>query len=141
MNTVRTAETLPSPAAYSLPERNKKRSVAQLIGWALFLLILYWGWIGAEIRPLELINSSENIATLANDFLSPSFTEWRLYLRDMAITLDIAVWGTLLSIFFAVPFGLLSSGNVSPPWITFPVRRVMDALRAINEFVFALIFV
>ncbi len=141
MSTVRSSDALSSASHYSLPERDKKRSVAQLIGWALFLLVLYWGWIGAEIKPLELINSSENIATLANDFLSPSFAEWRLYLRDMAITLDIAVWGTLLSIIFAVPLGLLSSGNISPPWVTFPVRRLMDALRAINEFVFALIFV
>ena len=142
MDTVRSGAAPLRPAAqYNLPGRDSKRTVGQLIGWALFLMILYWGWIGAEIDPMELINSRDNIATLANDFLSPSFADWRLYLRDMAITLDIAVWGSLLSILFAVPFGLLCSGNVAPVWISFPVRRLMDALRAINEFVFALLFV
>jgi phosphonate transport system permease protein len=125
----------------ALPPRDRKRTALQLIGWGAFLLILYWGWIGAEIRPGELLRSGKNIATLAHDFMKPDFTEWRIYLRDMAVTMDIAVWGTLLSILFGIPFGLMCSNNVAPIWITVPTRRLMDALRAINEFVFALLFV
>ena len=53
----------------------------------------------------------------------------------------MAIWATLLSVIFAIPFGLLSAENVTPWWIRHPVRRLMDTLRAINEFVFALIFV
>jgi phosphonate transport system permease protein len=141
MSMIHSSEGLSTATRYDLPARDPKRTVAQLIGWSLFLLILYWGWVGAEIKPLELLNSRENIATLASDFLAPDFEDWRLYLHDMAVTMDIAVWGTLLSIIFAVPLGFLCSGNVAPPWITFPTRRLMDALRAINEFVFALLFV
>lgn len=124
-----------------LPPRDYKRSTLNLLAWGFLLLMLYWGWIGAEIRPLELFTSSGNIAEMAADFLNPSFENWRIYLRDMAITIDIAVWGTFLSILLAIPLGILCSENVCPWWITFPVRRVMDALRAINEFVFALLFV
>jgi phosphonate transport system permease protein len=141
MNTIRSGHALPARSPLELPPRNPRRTAMQLIGWGLFFLIIYWGWIGAEIKPLELLNSRENIATLANDFLRPNFEDWRLYLHDMAITMDIAVWGTLLSIICAVPLGLLCSGNVAPVWVTFPTRRLMDALRAINEFVFALLFV
>ncbi|MBX9902075.1 MAG: phosphonate ABC transporter, permease protein PhnE, partial [Burkholderiaceae bacterium] len=39
------------------------------------------------------------------------------------------------------PFGLLSSSNIAPPWVTQPIRRLMDAARAINEMVFAMLFV
>jgi phosphonate transport system permease protein len=35
----------------------------------------------------------------------------------------------------------LASDNVSPIWIVQPTRRIMDAMRAINEIVFALVFV
>jgi len=35
----------------------------------------------------------------------------------------------------------LSSSNICPQWIVQPVRRLMDACRAINEIVFALLFV
>jgi phosphonate transport system permease protein len=37
--------------------------------------------------------------------------------------------------------GLLSSSNIAPWWIAQPVRRLMDAARAINEMVFAMLFV
>jgi len=35
----------------------------------------------------------------------------------------------------------LSSSNIVKPWVYQPVRRLMDALRAINEMVFALLFI
>jgi len=57
------------------------------------------------------------------------------------VTVQIAIWGTLLAILCAVPFGLLSASNVAPAWVYQPVRRLMDALRAINEMVFAMLFI
>ena len=35
----------------------------------------------------------------------------------------------------------MCAANVSPVWIVQPVRRLMDSCRAINEIVFALLFV
>jgi phosphonate transport system permease protein len=59
----------------------------------------------------------------------------------MAVTVHIAVWGTVLAVACAIPFGLLSSSNIVPPWVYQPVRRLMDACRAINEMVFAMLFI
>ena len=64
-----------------------------------------------------------------------------MYLREMVITLHIALWGTVLAIVAAVPMGLLSAANVAPAWIYQPVRRLMDACRATNEMVFAMLFI
>lgn len=58
----------------------------------------------------------------------------------MAVTLQIAVWGTALAVVLSIPFGLMSAENV-PWWVYQPVRRLMDACRAINEMVFAMLFV
>ena len=60
---------------------------------------------------------------------------------EMAVTIQIAIWGTLLAMVFAVPFGLLASKNVAPWWIYQPVRRALDSARAINEMMFAMLFV
>jgi phosphonate transport system permease protein len=60
---------------------------------------------------------------------------------EMLVTVQIAIWGTLLAIVAAVPLGLLSASNVVSPWVYQPVRRLMDALRAINEMVFAMLFI
>jgi phosphonate transport system permease protein len=64
-----------------------------------------------------------------------------MYLREMVITLHIALWGTVLAIVAAVPMGLLSAANVAPAWVYQPVRRLMDACRATNEMVFAILFI
>jgi phosphonate transport system permease protein len=44
-------------------------------------------------------------------------------------------------VLFAIPLGLMSAENIAPLWVRQPVRRLMDALRAINEMVFAMLFV
>ena len=93
------------------------------------------------MRPLDLAKESGNLAKFLSEFVPPNVREWRAYLREMVVTLHIAVWGTVLAIVCAVPFGLLSSSNIVPPWIYQPVRRLMDACRAINEMVFAMLFI
>ena len=74
-------------------------------------------------------------------FLKPDFLDWPDYLQEMIITLQIAVWGTFLAIMGAIPFGLICSSNISPSWMTQPVRRLMDLLRSVNEMVFAMLFI
>jgi phosphonate transport system permease protein len=59
----------------------------------------------------------------------------------MVVTIQIAIWGTALAVLLGIPFAILCSANVAPQWIVQPVRRMMDACRAINEIVFALMFV
>jgi phosphonate transport system permease protein len=104
-------------------------------------VVLIWAWNGAEMNPGLLIKDAGNMWVLANDFFPPNFAEWRLYIEEMIVTIQIAIWGTLLAVVAAVPFGILSSENLVPSWVYQPVRRLMDAARAINELVFAMLFV
>jgi len=119
----------------------ERRGPPYYIGWALFFLVLAWAWEGAEMRPLDLIKDSGNMSKYAADFFPPNFKDWKMYVGEMLITVQIAIWGTLLAILAAVPLGLLSASNVVSPWVYQPVRRLMDALRAINEMVFAMLFI
>jgi phosphonate transport system permease protein len=93
------------------------------------------------MRPVELFHDSSNMASYAADFFPPNFRQWRLYVDEMVITLQIALWGTALAVVTAVPMALLASANIVPWWVYQPVRRLMDACRAINEMVFAMLFV
>jgi phosphonate transport system permease protein len=118
-----------------------RRTLAGALGWGIAIAVLAWAWRGAEIRPADLIRDSGNMATLVGDFFPPDFHDWRLYLEETVVTVQIAIWGTVLAVLAAVPFGLLSSANIVPWWVYQPVRRLMDACRAINEMVFAMLFV
>lgn len=128
------------PNAFAPPGAGK-RTLAQAFGWAVLLILLGWAWQGADMRPLDLVKDSGNMRKFLAEFFPPNFREWRSYLREMVVTLHIAVWGTALAVVCAVPFGLLSSSNIVPWWIYQPVRRLMDACRAINEMVFAMLFI
>jgi len=138
------SETRPTSRAESLyptPETNRLRSVLSLIGWGLFLTVLAWSWQGAEIRPMALITDAGNMAIFAKEFFPPDFTDWPIYLEEMIVTVQIALWGTVLAVVCAVPLGILSSENIVPWWVCQPIRRLMDAARSINEMIFAMLFV
>ncbi|MFT6558918.1 MAG: phosphonate transport system permease protein [Sneathiella sp.] len=124
-----------------LPAKDLKRSVINTIFWAAFMGLLVLSWEGADMRPMELIHNSENMIEFAAGFFPPDFLEWKLYVSEMWITIQIAIWGTVLSIVCSIPLGILCSENIVPAWVYQPVRRIMDSFRAINEMVFAMLFV
>ncbi|MEM5399098.1 MULTISPECIES: phosphonate ABC transporter, permease protein PhnE [Paraburkholderia] len=118
-----------------------KRSWSSLALWAIVFVLLGVAWQGADMRPLDLFTDSANMGTFARGFFPPNFSEWRTYAHEMWVTLAVALWGTALAIVCAVPFGLMSAHNLAPAWVLHPVRRLMDACRAINEMVFAMLFI
>jgi phosphonate transport system permease protein len=113
--------------------------------WTLGLLIvalLIWSWGPAEMfRAGSLFTDWRNMAEFGRAFLRPDFRDWGDYLADMIVTIQIAIWGTALAAILGAPFAILASSNICPQWVVQPVRRLMDACRAINEIVFALLFV
>jgi phosphonate transport system permease protein len=129
-------------SAIAVPQRPWPQ---RLRGWLLWLVIaglLAWSWGPAEMfRAGALFTDWRNMAEFGSAFLHPNFHEWDGYLQDMIVTIQIAVWGTTLAVVFGIPFSILCSANVCPQWVVQPVRRLMDACRAINEIVFALMFV
>jgi phosphonate transport system permease protein len=135
----------------STPAQLKMQALAQsaasqhtwlwYLSWGALLALLAWSWEGADMRPMELWRDSGNMKTYAAEFFPPNFGHWRIYLDEMRVTLQIALWGTALAVVTAIPMGLLASANIVPAWVYQPVRRVMDACRAINEMVFAMLFV
>jgi phosphonate transport system permease protein len=131
-----------SPRPVPDPPRD---GAAQIAGRVLAVLaaaaLLGWSYRGAEIRLLDLAQYGGNMVKYLEGFLHPSFAEWRDYLEQMIVTVHIAIWATFLAVVFAVPLSLAASSNVAPVWVRQPVRRVMDAFRAINEMVFAMMFI
>lgn len=119
----------------------QRRSLTWLLAWAALLILLAGSWTGADMRPMDLWRDAGNMATYAADFFPPDFAQWRVYVDEMIVTLQIALWGTALAVVSAVPMALLASANIAPWWVHQPVRRILDACRAINEMVFAMLFV
>ena len=129
-------------AEVSLPGPDLGRAAYNLLVWGVLLALLVWSFQPVEMfKAVNLITDAGNMASYASAFLSPDFHNWPLYLEEMLLTVQIAIWGTVLAVVLAIPFGILSSENMAPIWVVQPVRRLMDAFRAINELVFAMLFV
>jgi phosphonate transport system permease protein len=127
--------------ASALIRHGPQRSVLWYASWGMLIALLASSWQGADMRPLDLIRDSANMRKYAADFFPPNFSQWKIYIDEMVITLQIALWGTALAVVTAVPMALMASANIVPWWVYQPMRRVMDATRAINEIVFAMLFV
>lgn len=119
--------------------------ISRARGWItglVILALLAWSWAPTEMyKAISLFTDWRNMAEFGSAFLKPNFRDWDVYVLSMVETVQIAIWGTALAVIIGTPFAILSSANVCPQWIVQPVRRLMDASRAINEIVFALLFV
>lgn len=135
--------TSPKPTARPFEiRRDFSRAVFNYVVWGGLILALVWSWYPAEMdRWTFLFTNAGNMREYASGFLQPSLRDLDLYVSEMILTVQIAIWGTVLAVVLSVPFGILSSNNMVPWWVYQPVRRLMDTFRAINEIVFAVLFV
>jgi phosphonate transport system permease protein len=125
-----------------VPRRPLMRRLRLWLFWFAIVALLAWAWSPAEMyRAVGLIHDWRNMAEFGSAFLRPNFHDADSYLADMVVTVEIAAWGTALAVLFGVPFSILCAANICPALVVQPVRRLMDACRAINEIVFALMFV
>jgi phosphonate transport system permease protein len=139
--TLHPGELVATTAARDMLSQERPRITPARIGYlAIAIAVLIYAGRLSDLSFVELFQGSGTMAEYITKYFPPSFTNWRSYLQDTLETVAMGIWGTLLSAILAIPLAILASSNISPAWIVFPVRRVLDAMRAINEVVFALIF-
>uniref|UniRef100_UPI003BAA181D phosphonate ABC transporter, permease protein PhnE n=1 Tax=Stappia sp. TaxID=1870903 RepID=UPI003BAA181D len=132
----------PSPAVLAAlrPQWSNLLGTALVLG--VIALLLGLSWYPTEMNNwTRLFQGNDFLSSMVAQFLAPDFSNLPLYIRKMIETVQIALWGTVLAIIFGAPLALLASSNIAPAWVVFPMRRLMDASRAINDLVFAVLFV
>ena len=142
--TISAPQSVPRPAPVSI-EIPRRRLWDRLRGWvaaAGLVGLLAWSFNPVEMGKVGLlVRDWRNMAEFLAGFTHPNFHDLDLYVKAMVETVQMALWGTALAVVIGIPFAILASANISPPWIVQPVRRALDCCRAINEIVFALMFV
>jgi phosphonate transport system permease protein len=116
--------------------------VFDLLLWGGLAVLLVVGFGAAEIHKLPLLfSNSENMRQFGKDFLHPDFSDWKLYVSQMWLTVQMALWGTFLAVMLAIPLGLAAAKNISPAWVSQPLRRVLDLLRSVPDLVMGTLFI
>jgi phosphonate transport system permease protein len=122
--------------------QEKKLVTPLRIVWLLVAIaVLIYAGQKSDLSFVELVQGGGNMAEYISRYFPPDFTDWKFYLSDILETIGMGIWGTLVAAIVAVPLSVLAAENVAPMWLVFITRRFLDAMRAINEVVFALIFV
>ena len=123
------------------PVRPIADQLIDLVVWGGVVLLLLISVGPVELRRFPLLfTRSANMQAFGRSFLHPDFGDWKIYVGAMWLTIQMALWGTLLAVVLAIPLGLAAARNVSPPWVQQPVRRVLDLLRAVPDLVMGTLF-
>ncbi len=140
-----TAATLDAAVAIALDEESRRRGKRLINGlmWAAGAIAVLW-FTGAQIgmSPLALVKGMPFMADFFSRMFPPNLGHLSLLGDATLETVQIAVWGTLIAILLSIPLALLGAKNTTPhPLVFHTTRMFLNALRSINELVFALIFV
>jgi phosphonate transport system permease protein len=107
-------------------------------------LVLFYGlcWQLVQGDLAKLVNGLPKLWHWLAQAWPPKVEELPLFLQRTAETVAMAAIGTTISVLLALPMALLASRNLTPfPRLYLPARWFLNALRGIDSFVFALLFV
>jgi phosphonate transport system permease protein len=131
-----TAIDVPPPPTRSLVQR-----APDLLVWGAVAVLLLVAFKPAEISRFTLLfTNSENMRLYGQELMRPDWTDWKVYVDKMWLTVQIALWGTFIALILAVPFGLACSRNIAPFWLQQPMRLLMNLLRSVPDLVVGTVF-
>jgi phosphonate transport system permease protein len=134
--------TLDSADALKPPVRPLTERGLDLLVWGGIALLLVLAFRPVDIGHIgRVFTNSANIREFSRDLARPDFSRWQLFVAQMWLTVQIALWGTFLAVIIAIPLGLLCARNITSVWIQQPVRRINDLLRSIPDLVLGILFI
>jgi phosphonate transport system permease protein len=114
------------------------------LGAVLTAVIVFYA-VCAVLAKVDLFKLADGLPKLGHWLAQawpPKVDELPLFLLRTAETVAMAAIGTTVAVLLALPMALLGSRNLTPfPRLYYPVRWFLNALRGIDSFVFALLFV
>jgi phosphonate ABC transporter permease subunit PhnE len=114
---------------------------ARVVAWGTILALFVWSAWATEVSLVRSIEGVPFVLDFLRRMVPPDFSVLEHALRGAAQTLQIAIVGTGIAAVLALPLGFLAARNVSPPWLFYVARSVLNLFRAVDTLVYALIFV
>lgn len=119
-----------------------RRQSRLLFGAVAIAGLTVWAASGTEVNLVKLIGGVPEIIALLKRMLPPNTATLGGLLWPMVETMEMALLGTTLPIFLAVPLSFLAAGNTSPHKSVLVCARVFAAfLRTVPDLVWGMILV
>jgi len=79
------------------PQRTLAQRAPDMLVWGAVIVLLIVGFKPVDMGHFtRLFTNSENMRQFGAELLKPDFTDWKLYVAQMWLTVQIAMWGTFL---------------------------------------------
>lgn len=128
----------PEPTVAWLAPRRLKRAGAMLLLLGFFAL----SWRLAQVDPGKLLTGLPKMAGWVAKAWPPATRGLDVLLLRAAETVAIAAIGTAIATVLALALCIFAARNLTPSLLLYyPARWLLNALRGIDSFVFALLFV
>lgn len=113
--------------------------------WLVSALVVAFYAVSWDLAGIDLARLATGLPRLGHWIASawpPDLREVPLFAQRIAETIAMAALGTTLATLLAIPLAIVAARNITPlPVLYYPVRWFLNALRGIDSFVFALLFV
>jgi len=124
-----------------MEERRVSRRQYMIIGMVVLAAALWSAW-GTEFNIPKLVNGLPMIYDLGGRMLPPDFTILEDLMGPMVETLEMALLGTTIPIFFALPLAFLCAVNTTPhPLVSVVTRLIVGTFRTVPELIWAMVLV
>lgn len=121
------------------------RGIRNLKSWALAAVLVAFFAGSWQLAEVDLIRLAQGLPRLGHWLAMgwpPRLDELPVFIVRIGETIAMAAIGTAFATLLAIPAAVLASRNITPwPRLYLPVRWFLNALRGIDSFVFALLFV
>lgn len=138
-----TAEAIPVSDIHKtvLAERTAKRRQQMLIALIVAAATIWAAW-GTHFNPAKLAWGLPAFFELIGRMMPPDLDVLPELVTPMIETLEMALLGTTIPIFFALPLAFLSAVNTTPhPLVSVVTRTLIGALRTVPELIWAMVLV
>jgi phosphonate transport system permease protein len=112
-----------------------------LPGLIFSFIIFYLAYSIGFFDLIRLATGVKNLITFAQELFPPDFSVIELLLYSIFETIQMALLGTVIGFFAALPLGLLGARNISGKSLSASLRLILGGIRTIPALLWAIIFV
>ncbi|TDP89309.1 phosphonate transport system permease protein [Leucobacter luti] len=112
-----------------------------MLGIPLAVLLLIWSFTGAQFNFAKLGAGAVNMGEFLSRLFPPDFSKFGTIVELLIETFQMAVVGTVLGAALSLFVAFAAASNLSPRWLYYPARWMMNIIRSVPDLVFALMFV
>jgi len=136
-----TIETLELPPQKRPEPPRGGRRTRVIVAIALIVPAI-WSALGLDISVERLLGAPADMWNIIKQMFPPDLSYEQVFERTLPKVMEslyIAWIGTMIGAFFSFFLSFLAAKNISPPWLTFIVRNLFNAIRAFPELLLAFI--